>query len=92
MKEELKKKEELNDFININKEKVIKAFESNLKLHIKLKNSSWRNGFVKSIEADFFIFEDNMNGEEPFFWIELLKVDPCLELNKEVRENGNVRI
>lgn len=63
----------------VNEQKLLKAFNSNLKLHIVLKDKTWRNGFVKELKADFFLFEDKINGIEPIFFLELLKVEPYLE-------------
>lgn len=72
---------ELSD---IEKQKIILAYNSKLQLHIKKKNEEWLNGYVKDIQADFFYFEDRVNGIVPIFWLELLKVEPYME----VGENG----
>jgi len=63
----------------INKEKILTAFSGKIKLHISLKDGSWRNGFVFETSADFFIFEDNVNGKESIFFLELKEVHPYLE-------------
>jgi hypothetical protein len=78
-------------FIDIEKEKILLAYNSKLRLHIKKKNKDWRNGYVREIQADFFLFEDDQNGIEPIFWIELLKVDPYInerEIKVEVEKDG----
>lgn len=83
------KNEITSEMVDIEKEKILLAYNSNLLLHIKLKNETWRNGYVRKIEGDFFIFEDKVNGIEPVFWIELLKVEPYMEVNKKEKENGD---
>ncbi len=75
-----------NEDMKINEEKINKAFNSNLKIHIDLRDGSWRNGYIKEISADFFMFEDMVNGEEPIFFLELKKVEPYL--NKKEGENA----
>jgi len=55
------------------------AKNNSTKLHIVLTDSSWRNGFVKKVKADFFVFEDMINGEEPIFFLQLKKVEPYMQ-------------
>jgi len=58
------------------------AYSKNIKIHITLNNNSWRNGFVKKLDNNFFIFEDLENGEEPFFYAQLTNVEPFTEVEK----------
>jgi len=44
---------------------------ASIKVHIKKKNGSWFNGFIKDVGSDFFIIEDNVNGHEVVFFQEL---------------------
>ena len=68
-----------NENMKTNEEIISLALTKNLKVHLVLKDKSWRNGFVKEISADFFIFEDLINGREPIFFLELIKVEPYME-------------
>ncbi len=70
MKDEIRK---------LNEEKIKEAKENSTKLHLILKDKTWRNGYVKEIKADFFIFEDSINGQEPIFFLELNKVEPYIK-------------
>ena len=78
MENENSKKEERT--LKINKEKLILAQAKKMKLHITLRDSSWRNGFVIDLNSDFFMFDDTHNGKEPIFYIEVSKVDPYVNL------------
>jgi len=72
----------------LNEEKINEAFKNSTKIHITLKDRTWRNGYVKEIRCDFFIFEDDKNGEEPIFFLELVKVEPYIQAKKEGDKNG----
>ena len=63
----------------LNEEKIYEAFSKGIKLHLILRDNSWRNGFVREISADFFIFDDRENGKEPIFFLELVKAEPYME-------------
>ncbi len=63
----------------INKKVILTALDSKLKLHIKLTDGQWRNGYVVKVETDFFIFNDMLNGDEPTFFLQLEKVEPFVE-------------
>jgi hypothetical protein len=62
-----------------NEELIFLAFDKKIKLHIVLESGDWRNGFVKEIKADFFLFDDTINGVEPIFYLQLKKVEPFME-------------
>ena len=62
--------------IRLNEEKILFSFENKLKVHITLKNKSWRNGIVKSMHAGYFLFHDEVNGEEAIFFLEVKKICP----------------
>ena len=68
-----------NDTIDTIKEKINSAFINTTKLHIVLKDKFWRNGFVVEQSADFFIFDDVIQGQEPIFFLEVAKVEPYFE-------------
>lgn len=64
----------------INNEQLVRlAFSKQIKVHLILKNGSWRNGFVTEIFPDSFKFKDTENDEEPFFYIQLIDVQPFTE-------------
>lgn len=80
MKDEIRK---------LNEEKIRLAKENHTKIHLILRDKTWRNGYVKEISGDFFIFEDDVNGDEPIFFLELSKVEPYIEPEKKGGENGH---
>lgn len=62
---------------NINNEQLIRlAYSRQIKVHLILKDGTWRNGFVMQVTADFFNFKDAENDEEPFFYIQVADVQP----------------
>ena len=63
----------------LNEELIFEALKSSTKIHITLKDGSWRNGFVTEIKADFFMFDDKENGIEPFFFLQLKEIKPYIE-------------
>ena len=65
------------------KGKILNSFKNNLKLHLVLKDNTWRNGYIKEIKKEFLIFEDTENGKEAIFFIDLKKVQPYIQLNKD---------
>jgi len=68
-----------------NERKIFLAWKNNIKLHITLSDNSWRNGYVFDMSADFFFFEDKVNGREPIFFLDLKRVEPYNEQDKEER-------
>jgi hypothetical protein len=68
---------------NNNHELILFSFENKTMIHLALKDKSWRNGFVKEIKPDFFMFEDRENGIEPIFYLQVYKVSPYAD-----RERG----
>ena len=63
-------------------EKLLLSLKNKLKVHIVLTDGSWRNGFVRDISADFFMFEDAVNGLEPLFFLDLKAIEPFMEGGK----------
>ena len=62
---------------SINNEQLIKlAYSKQIKIHLILKDGTWRNGFITNLKADFFYFKDTENDEEPFFYIQVFDVQP----------------
>ena len=87
MKDETTKTNFLDDIYKDMKDEDILIIENKIKIahskkfkvHILLKNKKgWRNGFVKKITPDFFIFSDSVNGEEAFFFLEIQDVEPYI--------------
>ena len=72
-----------NETTNINEEKISRARFSELKVHLTLRDGSYRNGFVKNIYDDYFLFYDDVNGNEPIFFLELRNVEPYTKKEKE---------
>jgi len=72
-----------NEIRKLNEEKIRLAKENHTKIHLILRDKTWRNGYVKEISGDFFIFEDDVNGNEPIFFLELSKVEPYIEPEKK---------
>lgn len=68
-----------NEEMKLDEEKIYSAFRNKIKLHLSLQDRSWRNGIVKEVLGSWFMFEDEENGEEPIFFLELRKVEPFLE-------------
>ena len=78
-----------NENTTSNEEKIRLAYSKNLKVHLVLKKDrSWRNGIVTELSNDFFLFEDEENGEEPFFFIELFDVRPFVKGGVREKEKG----
>ena len=73
---------------SINNEQLVRlAFSKQIKVHLILKNGTWRNGFVTKLDVDFFYFKDTENAEEPFFYIQVVDVQPFTK-PKGVDKNG----
>ena len=66
----------------INEQLIRLAFSKGIKIHISLKDGTWRNGFVKEVLGDVFELEDKENGVEPFFYIQLVSVEPFNEVGR----------
>ena len=67
------------DIRTINEEKIREANSKSIKIHLVKTNGEWRNGFVVETSAEFFIFEDVINGKDPIFFSELKRVEPYIE-------------
>lgn len=64
----------------INNEQLVRlVFSKQIKIHLILKDGTWRNGFVTETFVDFFHFKDTKNDEEPFFYIQVSDVQPFIE-------------
>lgn len=69
--------------INENEQKILIAFKERLKLHLLLKDKSWRNGYViESPHKDFFTFQDAILGLEHIFFLDLAKIEIFTEVGK----------
>lgn len=68
-----------NMTLTINKQLILTAFKSQLMVHIVLQDGIWRNGYVKEVQADYFLFKDRERPIEPYFYIELKDVKPFME-------------
>jgi hypothetical protein len=66
----------------INNEQLIRlAHSKKIKIHLSLKDRTWRNGYVVNVYPDFFEFQDVINSEETFFYLQLLNVEPFREVS-----------
>lgn len=72
----------MNNEIISNEQLVRLACSKQIKVHLILKDKTWRNGFVKEVLGDVFMFEDIENGIEPFFYIQVGDVQPFMEGGK----------
>ena len=71
-----------NEINEIN-EAIIKTSQKNsTKIHLVLKDGSWRNGIVISANDSFFTFSDKINGNEDLFYIQVKSVSPYREVEK----------
>ena len=68
-----------DDIRTINEQKIRESFSKNMELHLVKTNGEWRNGTILEVSADFFLFEDFVNGKEAIFFSELVKVKPYME-------------
>lgn len=71
-----------NILLQNNIEKIRKSFSNKIKIHLSLKDKTWRNGFVKEVLGDVFSFEDLENGLESFFYLEVYNVEPFMKEEK----------
>jgi len=69
----------MDEIRKLNEAKINSAFVNGTKLHLSLKDRTFRNGFVQEIKIDFFVFRDEINGIEPIFFLELYNVEPTME-------------
>lgn len=65
--------------LTINKQLILNAFKNKLMIHIVLQDGVWRNGIVKEVNTDFFLFKDRERPIEPYFYLELKDVKPYME-------------
>jgi len=78
----------MTDDKKLHEEKLLLGLNNQIKLHIVLKDGVWKNGFVKKIGSDFFMFEDAVHGIEPIFFLEVKKIEPYVKGGKKESENG----
>ena len=69
----------MNEEMNLKEAKINSALKNSTKLHLNLKDRTFRNGYVIKLGADFFLFHDDVNGNEPIFFLELYNVEPVME-------------
>jgi len=48
--------------------------DKNLAVHISKKNNWFHNGLIKEINQDFLILVDEIEGEMPIFFIEIIEI------------------
>ena len=63
----------------LNNQLILTAFKSQLKIHIGLVDKTFRNGIVKEMSADFFMFLKEDGRDEPIFYLEVYDVKPYME-------------
>ena len=72
----------MDEIMKINEEKIYSAYKSKIKLHLTLRDKTFRNGFVEEIKADYFLFKDDINGSEAIFFLELWNIEPAKEAKR----------
>ena len=58
--------------------------KENTSIHISKKNGWFHNGFIKEISADFLILVDEIEGDMPVFFLEIIDI----EKREPKREKG----
>jgi len=58
---------------NMNYERAKVFLEKQLKIHISKKNGTYYNGIITEVKPDFFFMEDQEDGQQLVFFIELNK-------------------
>lgn len=72
------------------KKKVDVYFSNNIYTFIKKENGTFLNGIIKRVDKDFFIVEDDMMGECPVLFTEIIKIDVSTRNKKGCDENGKM--
>lgn len=63
-----------NNDNGLNEELIKESQINSRKLHLVLKDRTYRNGYVKSFSESIFIFIDDRNGSEEISFLDLYKV------------------
>jgi hypothetical protein len=63
-----------NNDNDLNEELIKESQINSRKLHLVLKDRTYRNGYVKSFSESIFIFIDDRNGSEEISFLDLYKV------------------
>ena len=60
----------------------------NIAVHISKKNHWFHNGFIKEINKDFLILTDEIEGEMPIFFIEIIEIQKREEEKSSIGNGG----
>ena len=70
------------------KKKVDVYYSNKVYTFIKKENGTFLNGYINKIEQDFFVIFDDVLGEYPIMFSEIVKIDVSMKnKNKESCEN-----
>ena len=64
----------MNEMNEITRKKAEFFKDKNLAVHISKKNNWFHNGLIKEINQDFLILVDEIEGEMPIFFIEIIEI------------------
>lgn len=64
---------------DFNRDKAFFFKQREEKVHIKLKTDRFYNGYIKEIDEEFLLLEDDVFGEIPVFFIEIFKIEKVRE-------------
>lgn len=78
-----------NNDNDLNEELIKESQINSRKLHLVLKDRTYRNGYVKSFSESIFIFIDDRNGSEEISFLDLYKVKYYTKPLEERENDGN---
>lgn len=55
--------------------KISTFFKIKVPVHIRIKDSTFRNGYITQVRSDFFEIDDFLNGKEFIFFLETAGVE-----------------
>ena len=59
-------------------------FDNQIKVHITFKDDSWKNGaIIEMTSADFFMFSDVYEGDQPIFYLQIKEIAPYINRKVE---------
>jgi hypothetical protein len=53
------------------KQKIQYFFDNKIPIHLKLKKDTWKNGTIIELSSDFLMLEENLEGIQPIFFLEI---------------------
>lgn len=68
------------ELINLLQEKVDYFYKEKVVVHIKLKSGFWKRGvIINKRPASFFILNENLEGSQPIFYLEIKDIEKYIE-------------